>query len=222
MRVRDLLIALLVILICCFAITAFAGPIGERIMNVPQDQNKWYVSVVGETGNTQYKEILSWFDSGELKNFKDQVFFIPVTTQNPIYADRYEKNTKTLPMVRVQDAEGIRIYEVQGTEIPATARALTLEIGRHAAEYTAAKQAQDAKDSKQRNRKPDPKPTPDKVKIPVAPDPDPQPLSNIGIPKIDLPPWYMFPGVEDEQIKTIAIVGILALLVLLPWRKKVC
>jgi hypothetical protein len=212
MRVRDLLIALLVILICCFAISVFAGPTGERIMNVPQDQNKWYVSVVGETGNTQYKEILSWFDNGDLKYFKDQVFFIPVTTQNPIYADRYEKNTKTLPMVRVQDSEGVRIYETQGIEIPATARALNLAIGRHAARYIV--------ETEQRNRKPKPEPAPKPDKI-IAPDPDPQPINNIGVPEIILPPWYTFPDLENEGIKGIAIVGILALLVLLPRRKKV-
>ena len=115
-----------VLLILC-ACPAFAQNYGvdsqERIVKLPEDGSKWHVSVVGQ--GTRYSEVLGWFDSvPRLKTLKNQVMFHPVMPSDPIYAERYAPNTKTLPMVRVQNEKGVVFFEVAGQNIPMTGEAL--------------------------------------------------------------------------------------------------
>ena len=76
--------------------------------------------------------------------------------------------------------------------------------------------------SADRNAKPNPTPKPD-PKEPLVPifDPDPQPLDDGGAPKVQVPFWPAWLSGTGEDESKVILVGILALLVLLPWRKKV-
>ena len=78
---RCVIYLLLVVLVClCSPVWA------EQITNLPQDQDKWYVSVVGDANDATYQSILEWFDSTpDLKELKSQVHFCPVTSDNPIF-----------------------------------------------------------------------------------------------------------------------------------------
>ena len=87
----------------------------ERVVSLPQDQAKWYVSVVGDANNARYNEILGWFDSNpSLTKLKNQVHFCPVATGTAIYKDRYSGNVTGLPAVRLQTPDGKVIYEAAG------------------------------------------------------------------------------------------------------------
>ena len=229
MRIRDILIGLLVILLFCLLFGYCSGQdimtegytngvmVSERIIKLPQDQNKWYISVVGE--GKEYKEILGWFNEGQLKTLKDQVHFIPVTPNTPIYKERYEKNTDgkpiALPMVRVQDADGLVVFEKSGNALPMSGNALYNAI---ATDVNGAEQHP----YRDRNAKPNPTPKPDpkKLLVPIF-DPDPQPLDDGGAPKVQVPFWPAWLSGTGEDESKVILVGILALLVLLPWRKKV-
>jgi hypothetical protein len=86
-------LALFAAVVPCFADTANGVLAEERVVNLPQDQGKWYVSVVGSTTDARYNEILGWFESNQsLKKVKNQVHFCPVTTATAIYKERYAGN----------------------------------------------------------------------------------------------------------------------------------
>lgn len=220
MRVRDVFIAILVIFIVCFGIAICSGQtteadgtrngvlVAERIIRLPSDQDKWYISVIGE--GTRYEEILAWFNEGDLKTLKNQVHFIPVTPKTPIYKERYEKNTKKLPTVRVQDSDGYTIFEKAANDLPASGNALYSAIA------TAANGAE-RRPWRDRNE-PAPAPKPDNKKPPIFSDPEPQPINDGGPPKIDIP-WFQLPEFELNN-KPLIVVGLLISLIILHRRKK--
>ena len=167
----------------------------ERVISLPNDQNKWYVSVVGDAKDARYQELIGWFDSNtNLKHLKDQVHFCPVRSGTAIYEARYASNIQGLPTVRVQDHEGVVVYEAAGLSIPMTPDAL------HTAIATDAWTAQGCRpilpwrrEMEKRCPGPGPCPPPD-----TNPDPEPQPLPPAppGPPDIVkpaqsvLPPWW--------------------------------
>lgn len=120
----------MIVLLC---LIAFAGQPGlasddaaqngivveERILNLPQDETKWHISVIGS------HRLLFWFDNDDrLKRIKDQVHFHPVVVGSDLFEKRYAKNIEGLPTVRVQEADGTVVYEAAGKTIPYSAGGL--------------------------------------------------------------------------------------------------
>lgn len=148
----------------------------ERVVALPQDQGKWYVSVVGDYNDARYGQVLGWFDSNEnLKKLKDQVQFCPVVSGGSIYRERYAANIKGLPTVRVQDSKGKIIWEGVGNEIPMTAEGLYGAIAGGVAKASGLAEACPWR----RKNSPSPSPTP-----PPTPDPAPQPIDDGGAPEV--------------------------------------
>ena len=118
-------LALFACIMPCFADTANGVLAEERVINLPQDAGKWYVSVVGDATSPRYREVLGWFNTdSSLKKLKSQVHLLPVTTGTAIYKERYQANIKGLPTVRMQKADGTVVYEAAGKNIPMTAAGL--------------------------------------------------------------------------------------------------
>ena len=191
---------LLLSALCLLAVFAAATPcLGdtvngvlaeERVVNLPQDQGKWYVSVIGNATDPRYNEIVGWFDTnGNLKKLKNQTHFCPVTSDTAIYQSRYASNVKALPTVRMQKADGTVVYEAAEKNLPMTAAGLN---GALASAVSAAQGIRPVlpwrKDMERRNTVPSPNPQP-------QPDPEPQPIDDNGPPNVepepqaDLPPW---------------------------------
>ena len=114
---------LLLSVLCLLAVFAAAMPCladtvngvlaEERVVNLPQDQSKWYVSVVGNATDPRYNEIVGWFDTNaSLKKLKNQVHFCPVTSDTAIYQARYAGNVKG--SADRADAEGGRHGGLRG------------------------------------------------------------------------------------------------------------
>lgn len=109
----------------CFADATYGVLAEERVINLPADQGKWYVSVVGNATNAQYQTIVRWFDTNaHLKNLKTRIHFCLVITGTAIYQERYASNVKGLPTVRFQQPNGVVIYEAAGNNLPFTAEGL--------------------------------------------------------------------------------------------------
>jgi hypothetical protein len=109
---------------------AFGQEARERVFDLPQDENKWFISVVGDRDGAHYQMILSWFDENEdLAEMKSQVHFHAIATDSAAYRDRYQHNTTDLPMIRVQKADGYVVHEVSGGTVPDTDSALLTELG---------------------------------------------------------------------------------------------
>jgi len=172
----------------CFADTVNGVLAEERVINLPQDSAKWYVSVVGNANDAKYKTILGWFDSVPgLKRLKVRVHFCPVTSDTPIYQERYAPNTKALPMVRMQNAEGVVVYQACGNDIPMTGQGLNGALA------NAVNSAQGVRpilpwrrEMERRCPGPGPCPNPNPSPQPTPqPDPEPAPIDDGGAPNVD-------------------------------------
>ncbi|MFZ5833148.1 MAG: hypothetical protein ACOY3P_23930 [Planctomycetota bacterium] len=190
---------LLLSVLCLLAAFAAAVPclgdavhgvlVEERIVRLPQDESKWYVSVVGDATDARYNEIAGWFDTNaSLKKLKNQVHFCPVRTSTAIYQQRYAPNVKGLPTVRVQKPDGVVVYEAAGKNLPMTAEGL---YGAIAGAVNSAQGLRPIlpwrRDMERRCPGPGPCPTPNPTPQP-QPDPEPQPLDDGGPPDLDPQP----------------------------------
>ena len=118
-------LALFAAVVPCLADTVNGVLAEERVVNLPNDQGKWYISVVGDANDARYNEILGWFDNNpNLAKLKDQVQFCPVTSDTAIYKERYAPNVKGLPTVRMQQPDAVVVYEAAGKDLPMTAAGL--------------------------------------------------------------------------------------------------
>jgi hypothetical protein len=143
----------------------------ERVLKLPEDGDKWYVSVVGNTDEIQ--PIVAQFDTGRLHELKKQVHFIPCTPNDPMYS-RYGV-TKT-PTVRVQDALGRIVFEAS-RNVPqgdALYEAIATAAERHR-----------LLPLRQRRQQPQPQPQPQPKPVPPLLDMEPDPLDDGGEPDVE-------------------------------------
>ena len=171
----------------------------ERVINLPQDMGKWYISVVGDANDTNYQRVLSWFNNDtKMKTLRDTVHFCPVTVDTAIYRERYattigQYKITSLPCVRLQKPGGLVVYQACGKSIPMTSQGL---YGALANDIQVAEGIRPIlpwrRDMERRCPvQPSPQPDPDS-----QPDPEPQPLEptpdapNIGV-EADLPPIWL-------------------------------
>ncbi len=185
------LICVLLILGCAATISMATEPLygviaEERIINLPNDQAKWYVSVVGSSSDVNYQKVIGWFNTNaKLKKLKDQVHFCPVAKGTAIYADRYAGNVAGLPTVRVQKANGETVYEAYGDNIPMSADGLNNAIAEQVMPWR-----------RKMEDKCGPRPCPSPSPNPSPPvDPEPQPIVDGDVPDMDAPSHRGLPAV---------------------------
>jgi hypothetical protein len=196
---------LLLCLLCALALFAAVAPCcadtvngvlsEERVVSLPNDQGKWYISVVGDSNDARYNEILGWFDNTpSLSNLRGQVHFCPVTTNTAIYTERYAPNVKALPTVRMQKPDGTVVYEAAGNDIPMTAGGLNSALAKAVNAIRGLRPVlpwrRDADNRLKKLERPQPQPQP-------KPDPTPEPIDDGGTPDmepaVDLPGWIAAP-----------------------------
>lgn len=194
---------LCVLALCAVAAPCFADTVNgvlaeERVVRLPNDSAKWYVSVVGDANDPRYNEIAEWFNTNpSLKKLRDQVHFCPVTTDTGIYKERYAPNVKGLPTVRVQKPDGTVVYEAAGKNLPLTAGGLNGAIAGAVSNAQGIRPVLPWRREMER-RCPGPCPNPQPQPQP-QPDPEPQPIDDGGAPVIDDPPvesavpWGLLP-----------------------------
>jgi len=203
---KRLLLALCVLCMVFAATTCFADKVNgvlaeERVINLPDDQGKWYISVVGDTKSAQYQTILKWFGQDPaLRKLKNQVRFCPVTLNSTVYKTRYSMNVEGLPTVRFQNSQGVVIYEAAGKNLPFTAGGLYGALANNMAKAQSRPILPWRRNHAPPGPCPGPCPQPDSDPDPdpgVAPDPEPQPIDNGEEPEFEpaqssLPPlWLM-------------------------------
>ena len=186
-----LMATLLAALAPCIAATPANGVITqERVIKLPQDQGAWYVSVVGDPQEARFKEIQSWFDTNEsLAKLRNSTHYNVVTGDSAIFNERYETNTPALPMVRIQNAEGVVYSQLCEDEIPVTADALSAKI---ADEMSAGPKTGCILRSIRQWRKEHYLPT-------IQPNPRPQPVLPIVIPDIKPSPINPLPLILEPK-----------------------
>lgn len=151
----------------------------ERVVNLPQDQTKWYISIVGTKDAEHYERLIGWFNTNEnLAKLKSQVHFKPVNVDTVIFNERYKSNIKGLPTVRVQEADGTVVYEAAGKYLPLTSNGL------YGAIADATSVAQNIRPILPWRRQMESRPCPGPCPTPPAPEPTPEPDDG-GPPEVD-------------------------------------
>lgn len=182
-------LALVAVAAPCFADTVNGVLAEERVVNLPNDSGKWYVSVVGDANDPRYNEILGWFASNpSLKKLRDRVHFCQVTSDTAIYKERYAGNVKALPTVRMQKADGNVVFEAAGKNIPMTAAGLNGALASGVATAEGIRPVLPWRRDMENRYGPGPCPNPNPQPQPQPiPDPEPQPIDDGGAPVIDEP-----------------------------------
>lgn len=162
----------------------------ERVIKLPQDGGKWYISVIGNPNDRQYKSILRRFNLNvHLKALKIQVHFWIVPSNGKAFKERYSHNTKTLPTIRVQQHDGKIVWEASRSDIPLTAEGLYAAIRDSSRETMALLPWRRNgtilpwRDHMEDQCRPRPQPEPNVT--PIFLDPLPAPLDDCGPPEFE-------------------------------------
>lgn len=155
---------------------------GGQVVELPQDQGKYYLSVIGSDTVSQ------WFNEHpQLRQLRDQTHYHSVAVSSRAF-EHYRPYTPVVPCVRLQTPEGYRVYEATRNEIPRTAEGLLSDIGRRL-------RCPGGKCPKQKPKEQD--------------DPEPQPLSNYsGPPQTPEPPFNPWPYIVAAAVSIAAGIGI--------------
>lgn len=101
----------------------------ERVVHLPQDGNKFFVTVFGNPNDPKFNEIKGWFvNVPELAKLKAETNFNAISTTSVDYRDKYAKHVATTPTIRVQTAAGGVVYQVSGASIPMSGQALSKAV----------------------------------------------------------------------------------------------
>jgi hypothetical protein len=120
----------LALAMACIALPALAvEPTMERVVNLPQDANKPYLTIAGKSTDAKYVQVASWFKSNDaLVSIKNESHFNALTTESVMFKARYAKTMPVTPIVRLQSPDGVVVFEAKGSEIPANASGLASAI----------------------------------------------------------------------------------------------
>jgi hypothetical protein len=95
----------------------------ERVIDLPQDQNRWYVTVIGDPDNAQFRQITAWFNTHpELVQIARATHYSEMSTRSTMYTGRCNQSAQfappSTPCIRIQDQTGNVVYQVSGKNIP--------------------------------------------------------------------------------------------------------
>jgi hypothetical protein len=107
-----------------FSFASAAEYTQERVINLPQDQGMWYMSLYGDPANPQFKQLQEWLRTNQgLASLRSQVHYNEYTTRSPRF-NRYAATLPSLPCLRIQNSKGKVVSEFWGDYIPRSSSAL--------------------------------------------------------------------------------------------------
>jgi hypothetical protein len=137
----------------------------EQVVQLPQDQGKWYLSLFGNEGETKYETLKSWFSTdAPLQGIRTQAHYNTYRADSTMFAERYAAST-TVPCVRLQDSSGKVVFQAVGDAIPMSPQAL----------YNSMNDACRRRCRPCPQPQPTPQPQPQPPVNPVKPSPQPTP-----------------------------------------------
>ena len=97
----------------------------NRVISLPQDQQKPYVTVFGDPHDEQFRQLVTWFDRHEtLNDLKRKSHFATMPTDSTMFATRYASTVNQLPCIRIQSASGEVLCQLSGGNIPLSPEAM--------------------------------------------------------------------------------------------------
>jgi hypothetical protein len=140
----------------------------ERVVNLPQDQFKPYLTLYGDRDDPKFRAMVRWFeDNKTLVELKDQTHYNVIYSDTRMYRDRYSEAIPVLPCVTLQSiADRKPVAQFAGLNIPMTADALAKGLNSRARASQCFRERRQAVDDEDQEEV-----------APYAVDPPPQPLS---------------------------------------------
>lgn len=107
------------------------GPVGERVVTLPNDGGKWHLSIwyANKTTDSASRRLANYFASDPvLQSISTQAIIHEHDASNPdpVFAARY--SDQPAPGVLLQNSKGVVVYKATGNNIPTTGAALATEI----------------------------------------------------------------------------------------------
>lgn len=97
----------------------------EQVIQLPQDQGRFYLTVFGNDGEYRYEQVKSWIaNDPQLNALKTQTIYNTYRVDSVMFRERYAQSTGNIPCVRLQTPQGQIVFEATGTNIPMSAEAL--------------------------------------------------------------------------------------------------
>ena len=97
----------------------FETVVEERIVNLPQDQKKWYLTVIVKVNDAQSTSVKSWFEKKDLFILRKTVHYNAVSTDSQMWKIRYKRMYRNENCcVRLQNHKGIVVYQATGNNLP--------------------------------------------------------------------------------------------------------
>lgn len=135
-------IRLFLCLVClCACIPASAQDMGyttqqvtnEQQLDLPQDENRLYLTIYGDPSDERFTEIQRWFEENKGLSFiKSHMHYATIDVNSSLFAERYANEITETPCVRIVTPEAIEILRIDGKRIPMSAPAfnqgLTTEL----------------------------------------------------------------------------------------------
>lgn len=141
------LLAVCIVLLCCVSaradddkiITNFppstvkteARSTGKQVLNLPQDENKLYLTLYGDPSDEHYVNLKKWFnENAELRSIRTQCHFSAIDTDSKLFKDRYadEVDAASAPCIRFVTPGGVELLKIEGKYIPMSDMSLTKGI----------------------------------------------------------------------------------------------
>lgn len=180
------MIRMFLILTCFCMLTSAAFATQERVIELPQDQGMWYVSLFGDPADPQYRKMQQWFkDDKGLARLRSQVHYNEYTTDTARFK-RYADSLPTLPCLRIQNSKGTVMSEFWSGYIPKSSSALLSGISQDLQGKTSFRFVI----HRRRYHCPGPQPAPAPAPAPPSPTPDKPPV-------LDTPPVLEEPESEE-------------------------
>jgi hypothetical protein len=168
----------------------------ERIIDLPQDGNKLYVTVIGDSADSKTQKVVGWFSTNpELRNIRAKTHFNVIPTKTELFRDRYAATVAETPCIRVQDADGVVLYQCSGDKVPYSAEATAKAINTQCWERW-----------RQRHQpkpivEPAPVPAPEPEPVVVQPDVEPEPEPEASFP------WGWLVGLVGAGLAVGGLIG---------------
>lgn len=135
---RRLLIALMLMLSCVATKTAIADDVvtnypptaaqraetaaettGKQVLNLPQDENKLYLTLYGNPDDEKYQNLKKWFnENADLRAIRQQTHFSAIDTNSKLFKERYADEVDSKLCIRFVTPGGVELLRIDGTKIP--------------------------------------------------------------------------------------------------------
>lgn len=110
------------------------GDVQERVIDLPEDGNKWFTSLFLHDSwkqNPQESMVVNAFETDrQLIALRDQTVFNTYTESDPHYRETFSEAIPVLPAITVQRPDGTIVYKASAGNIPRSGPAIADSIQR--------------------------------------------------------------------------------------------